>query len=92
MILATILSKTKSDSYLEGAATTELVEERALDHFGASLSSLDEVSPSVEYVSSINAGMYTCSLLDSSKPTVIREIDKDNIWICPGEYLWKLFV
>ena len=47
MILATILSKTESDSYLEGAATTELVEERTLDHFGASLSSLDEVSPSV---------------------------------------------
>ena len=49
-MLAKILSKTKSDSYLEGAATTELVEERALDHFGASLSSLDEFSPSVEYV------------------------------------------
>ena len=85
-------TKNKKRFCLEGAATTELVEERTLDHFGASLSSLDEVFPSVEYVSSINAGMYTCSLLDSSKPTVIREIDKNNIWICPGEYLWKLFV
>ena len=76
MILATKQNaKQKKNSYLEGAATTELVEERALDHFGASLSSLDEVFPSVEYVSSSNAGMYTCSLLDSSKPTVIREID-----------------
>ena len=50
MILATILSKTESDSYLEGAATTELVEERAFDHFVAYLRPLDEFFPSVEYV------------------------------------------